>query len=138
MLIKHNKRQASDLGSSAARRESSSLSIRTNTQPFKHRGLGLGPRSEEKVKKVLLHFFYTLGNYAGLVKLVDTLDLGSSIERCGSSSLPSRTIFKKKRSKDTRQRTSLSLSILVCSTYPNVSSVTHRTYDFQDNVATLQ
>ena len=31
---------------------------------------------------------------AGVVKLVDTLDLGSSAARCGSSSLPARTTAK--------------------------------------------
>ena len=32
---------------------------------------------------------------AGVVELVDTLDLGSSAARCGSSSLPARTANKK-------------------------------------------
>jgi hypothetical protein len=32
---------------------------------------------------------------AGVVELVDTLDLGSSAERCGSSSLPARTLRRK-------------------------------------------
>ena len=33
-------------------------------------------------------------NNAGVVELVDTLDLGSSAARCGSSSLPARTAKK--------------------------------------------
>ena len=35
------------------------------------------------------------GCLAGVVELVDTLDLGSSAARCGSSSLPARTKQKK-------------------------------------------
>ena len=34
---------------------------------------------------------YICSPLAGVVELVDTLDLGSSAARCGSSSLPART-----------------------------------------------
>ncbi len=34
---------------------------------------------------------YICNPFAGVVELVDTLDLGSSAARCGSSSLPART-----------------------------------------------
>ncbi len=34
---------------------------------------------------------YICSPFAGVVELVDTLDLGSSAARCGSSSLPART-----------------------------------------------
>ena len=38
---------------------------------------------------------FEITSYADVAELVDALDLGSSIERCGSSSLPIRTIFGK-------------------------------------------
>ena len=41
---------------------------------------------------------YICNPFAGVVELVDTLDLGSSAARCGSSSLPARTIKEKPRS----------------------------------------
>ena len=34
---------------------------------------------------------FEITSYADVAELVDALDLGSSIERCGSSSLPVRT-----------------------------------------------
>ena len=37
---------------------------------------------------------YICSPFAGVVELVDTLDLGSSAARCGSSSLPARTKLK--------------------------------------------
>ena len=40
---------------------------------------------------------YICNPFAGVVELVDTLDLGSSAVRCGSSSLPART--KKEKAK---------------------------------------
>ncbi len=46
--------------------------------------------------QVLFIFAPTNSKYAGVVELVDTLDLGSSAERCGSSSLPARTKFIRK------------------------------------------
>ncbi len=38
---------------------------------------------------------YICSPLAGVVELVDTLDLGSSAARCGSSSLPARTVKEK-------------------------------------------
>ena len=38
---------------------------------------------------------FEIASYADVAELVDALDLGSSIERCGSSSLPIRTILDK-------------------------------------------
>ena len=38
---------------------------------------------------------FEITSYADVAELVDALDLGSSIERCGSSSLPIRTILDK-------------------------------------------
>ena len=38
---------------------------------------------------------FEITSHADVAELVDALDLGSSIERCGSSSLPIRTILDK-------------------------------------------
>ncbi len=97
-----------DLGSSASRRESSSLSFRTK---FKKADL----RSAFLLSKALIHIrlrFWLLAmnlvsllkptsthdvkhSFAGVVELVDTLDLGSSASRRESSSLSFRTMLKK-------------------------------------------
>ena len=82
-----------DLGSSASRRESSSLSFRTIwgiAKLVRQRVLipsfvGSSPATPAN--------FVTASVYAGVVELVDTLDLGSSASRRESSSLSFRTIW---------------------------------------------
>ena len=49
------------------------------------------------VNEIILILGIMLFFKAGVVELVDTLDLGSSIERCESSSLSFRTIFSRKK-----------------------------------------
>ena len=59
-----------------------------------------GKSTKLKINFSLLSYLYIQRNvyicnpFAGVVELVDTLDLGSSAARCGSSSLPARTELK--------------------------------------------
>ena len=83
-----------DLGSSASRRESSSLSFRTIWGIAKLvRQRVLIPPFVGSSPATPAILFESASVYAEVVELVDTLDLGSSASRRESSSLSFRTIW---------------------------------------------